>query len=67
MDDEYKQTIRPILDVFDKVRRILKDEEIDLPKIVVVGDQSSGKSSVLESITGISLPRGTGTVLGRSC
>jgi GTPase SAR1 family protein len=62
MDDEYKQAIRPILDVFDKVRRILKDEEIDLPKIVVVGDQSSGKSSVLESITGISLPRGTGTV-----
>ncbi|VVC24932.1 Dynamin GTPase effector,Dynamin-type guanine nucleotide-binding (G) domain,Dynamin, GTPase region [Cinara cedri] len=36
---------------------------IDLPQIVVVGSQSSGKSSVLESIVGKSfLPRGTGIV-----
>ncbi|THU70050.1 hypothetical protein C4D60_Mb08t20940 [Musa balbisiana] len=35
-------------------------EGIELPTIVVVGDQSSGKSSVLESIAGISLPRGQG-------
>lgn len=32
--------------------------DIELPAIVVVGDQSSGKSSVLESISGIALPRG---------
>ena len=62
MDNKYNETIRPILDVFDKIQLILRDEQIELPKIVVVGDQSSGKSSVLESITGISLPRGTGTV-----
>ena len=30
--------------------------------IVVVGDQSSGMSSVLESISGVSLPRGTNIV-----
>ncbi|KAK1379715.1 Dynamin-related protein 4C [Heracleum sosnowskyi] len=35
-------------------------EGIQLPTIVVVGDQSSGKSSVLESLAGISLPRGDG-------
>lgn len=36
---------------------------IDLPQIVVVGSQSSGKSSVLESLVGKSfLPRGTGIV-----
>ncbi|PIN07240.1 Vacuolar sorting protein VPS1, dynamin [Handroanthus impetiginosus] len=35
-------------------------EGIQLPTIVVVGDQSSGKSSVLESLAGISLPRGQG-------
>ncbi|GAB4835421.1 hypothetical protein Ancab_000328, partial [Ancistrocladus abbreviatus] len=35
-------------------------EGIQLPTIVVVGDQSSGKSSVLDSLAGISLPRGPG-------
>ena len=29
---------------------------------MVVGDQSHGKSSVLESLAGIDLPRGTGVV-----
>lgn len=31
---------------------------IQLPAIAVVGDQSSGKSSVLESLSGVALPRG---------
>jgi len=35
-------------------------EAILLPTIVVVGDQSSGKSSALESLAGISHPRGQG-------
>jgi len=36
---------------------------VNLPQIVVVGTQSSGKSSVLESLVGKSfLPRGTGVV-----
>ena len=36
---------------------------VDLPQIVVVGSQSAGKSSVLESIVGRDfLPRGTGIV-----
>ncbi|ODM93301.1 Dynamin-1-like protein, partial [Orchesella cincta] len=37
--------------------------EIQLPQIVVVGAQSSGKSSVLDGLVGFSiLPRGSGTV-----
>ncbi|MFQ6649013.1 hypothetical protein Gotur_022207 [Gossypium turneri] len=35
-------------------------EGIQLPTIVVVGDQSSGKSSVLESLAGVNLPRSQG-------
>jgi len=31
---------------------------------VVIGDQSSGKSSVLESISRIKLPRGSAALLG---
>lgn len=33
---------------------------IELPQIIVVGDQSSGKSSVLEAITGVHFPRNSG-------
>ncbi|KAL2343074.1 hypothetical protein Fmac_004359 [Flemingia macrophylla] len=57
----YNERIRPILDALENLRRInITKEGIQLPSIVVVGDQSSGKSSVLESLAGISLPRGQG-------
>ena len=36
--------------------------DFNLPIIVVIGDQSSGKSSVLESISRITLPKGEGMV-----
>jgi len=35
--------------------------DIDLPQIAVVGIQSAGKSSLIESISGITLPRASGT------
>ncbi|XP_073285120.1 dynamin-related protein 4C-like [Primulina huaijiensis] len=57
----YNDRIRPLLDVVDKLRNLnIMQEGIQLPTIVVVGDQSSGKSSVLESLARISLPRGQG-------
>ncbi|XP_052114534.1 dynamin-related protein 4C-like [Arachis duranensis] len=57
----YNEKIRPILDAVENLRRLnIAKEGIQLPTIVVVGDQSSGKSSVLESLAGISLPRGQG-------
>ncbi|CAI7924731.1 unnamed protein product [Closterium sp. NIES-54] len=40
----------------------LKEEGIELPTIIVIGDQSTGKTSVLENLSGISLPRGKGSV-----
>ena len=62
MNRQYEQSIRPILDCYDKIRVHLIDSDITIPCICSVGCQSAGKSSVLESITGIQLPRGTGTV-----
>lgn len=39
---------------------------LELPQIVVVGSQSSGKSSVIEALVGRDfLPRGTGIVTRR--
>ena len=59
----FNERIRPILDVIDSLRKLgISSEGVKLPTIVVVGDQSHGKSSVLESLAGIDLPRGTGVV-----
>ena len=35
-------------------------DHVDLPQLVVCGDQSAGKSSVLEGITGLPFPRQDG-------
>jgi hypothetical protein len=54
-DDE-----RKVLDIVDKLRRSGLNGTIELPQLVVCGDQSSGKSSVLEAITEIPFPRDEG-------
>ena len=46
----------------DTLRRLGIERDCPIPQIAVAGDQSAGKSSVLELISGIPFPRGTGTV-----
>ncbi|KAF2636402.1 GTP-binding protein [Massarina eburnea CBS 473.64] len=48
---------RKILDIVDDLRRQGLSGIVELPQIIVCGDQSSGKSSVLEAITEIPFPR----------
>ncbi|RDA86294.1 hypothetical protein CP532_5661 [Ophiocordyceps camponoti-leonardi (nom. inval.)] len=49
-----------MLNKIDKLRELNVGAIVPLPQLVVVGDQSSGKSSVLESLTGFSFPRDVG-------
>ncbi|KAI7971166.1 hypothetical protein EIK77_004681 [Talaromyces pinophilus] len=48
------------LNIIDRVRSNGVGDHVALPQLVVSGDQSAGKSSVLEGITGIPFPRQDG-------
>ncbi|XP_059824739.1 interferon-induced GTP-binding protein Mx-like [Hypanus sabinus] len=60
--NQYEKRVRPCIDLIDKLRALGLEEDLSLPAIAVIGDQSSGKSSVLEALSGIALPRGSGIV-----
>lgn len=49
-----------LLEKIDQLFACNVGEYIDLPQLVVVGDQSSGKSSVLEGLTKLNFPRDSG-------
>lgn len=52
--------MRPCIDLIDSLRALGVEQDLALPAIAVIGDQSSGKSSVLEALSGVALPRGSG-------
>jgi GTP-binding protein EngB required for normal cell division len=45
-----------LLDIVDNLRSYGINRHINLPEIVVCGEQSSGKSSVLEAVSGVRFP-----------
>ncbi|KAF7527979.1 hypothetical protein PCG10_001913 [Penicillium crustosum] len=49
-----------LLEKIDKLFACNVGEYVSLPQLVVVGDQSSGKSSVLEGLTKLNFPRDSG-------
>ncbi|KAI5094728.1 dynamin-1-like protein isoform X2, partial [Silurus meridionalis] len=60
------ETLIPVINRLQEVFLTIRAKIIQLPQIVVVGSQSSGKSSVLESLVGRDfLPRGSGIVTRR--
>nr|P33238.1 RecName: Full=Interferon-induced GTP-binding protein Mx; AltName: Full=Interferon-inducible Mx protein [Anas platyrhynchos]CAA79731.1 Mx protein [Anas platyrhynchos] len=60
--NQYEEKIRPCIDLIDSLRALGIEKDLSLPAIAVIGDQSSGKSSILEALSGVSLPRGNGIV-----
>ncbi|XP_062944694.1 interferon-induced GTP-binding protein Mx1 [Cynocephalus volans] len=59
---QYEEKVRPYIDLIDSLRALGVEQDLALPAIAVIGDQSSGKSSVLEALSGVALPRGSGIV-----
>ncbi|KAF5317369.1 hypothetical protein D9611_003615 [Ephemerocybe angulata] len=55
------QSRREMLDLVNRLQATGVQVDIDLPQIAVIGSQSAGKSSLIESISGITLPRAAGT------
>ncbi|KAG9033665.1 hypothetical protein FRB95_014553 [Tulasnella sp. JGI-2019a] len=57
----YVKTRQELLQTLSNLHETGVQNELDLPQIVVIGSQSVGKSSLIESIAGIKLPRDIGT------
>ena len=60
--ERINSNVKSLIQGIQRLRhRGIEDFVIPLPKIVVVGDQSTGKSSLIEGLSGIKVPRAEGT------
>ena len=57
-----QRDVRPWLELAEDLTELSLDKQLSVPQIAVMGDQLSGKSSVLEALSGVPFPRGTGLV-----
>ncbi|KAI9805952.1 MAG: hypothetical protein M1825_000566 [Sarcosagium campestre] len=56
------QGVKKLVKIIHNLRQVgVEDLVLPLPKIVVVGDQSTGKSSLIEGLSEIKVPRDAGT------
>ncbi|GBE86763.1 P-loop containing nucleoside triphosphate hydrolase protein [Sparassis latifolia] len=60
-DSSYAQRCKQVLNLVKNLRAIGAQADLDLPRIAVIGNQSAGKSSLVEAISGITVPRDAGT------
>ncbi|KAF4459067.1 Interferon-induced GTP-binding Mx [Fusarium albosuccineum] len=54
------ETKAKVLEILERIRQCNVSQDIDIPELVMSGKQSSGKSSVLEALTGLEFPKGDG-------
>lgn len=58
---QFAQRSRAAMRLMDTLRACGASMDLDIPTISIIGNQSAGKSSVIESISAIALPRSSGT------
>jgi GTP-binding protein EngB required for normal cell division len=61
MNAVYNQRLKGLLRLVNMLRDLGGNIELGLPTVVVCGNQSVGKSSVIHALSGVALPRGPGT------
>ncbi|EUC61814.1 myxovirus resistance protein [Rhizoctonia solani AG-3 Rhs1AP] len=60
-DNEDARKRREVLGLLNSLRSLGLTQTLDLPQIAVIGSQSAGKSSLIEALCKIKLPRSIGT------
>ncbi|KAJ3559507.1 hypothetical protein NM688_g311 [Phlebia brevispora] len=58
---DYAKRTRSLINLITDLRALGAQADFDLPRIAVIGNQSAGKSSLVEAISGITVPRASGT------
>ncbi|KAI0677375.1 P-loop containing nucleoside triphosphate hydrolase protein [Trametes maxima] len=58
---EYGRTAKELNDFMKSIRAEGAQSDLNLPRVAVIGNQSAGKSSLVEAISGIKVPRDAGT------
>jgi hypothetical protein len=58
---QYKEKSRKLVTLVNQLRDAGAQASFTLPSLVVCGNQSAGKSSLLERLCGVKLPRAAGT------
>ncbi|KAI1782037.1 P-loop containing nucleoside triphosphate hydrolase protein [Ganoderma leucocontextum] len=61
LNGQYARARRVLLELVRDLRALGHDKDLDIPQIAVIGKQSAGKSSLVEAVAGINVPRDAGT------
>ncbi|KAH9475551.1 Interferon-induced GTP-binding protein Mx [Psilocybe cubensis] len=60
-NSDYALKCHRIMELYWSIRDLGVQAVFDVPRVVVIGGQSSGKSSLVEAVSGITVPRDSGT------